>query len=483
MRGLHNVLLITVILLSLVLGASTLTRGHDWGDDFASYIMQAKSISNGSFQSFIEHNTFTVTESFGYIGPIAYPWGYPLIIVPAYLVHGVHPLTLKLPGLILFAGFLICLYKLIKRRFTTLESLIIVSLFAFNPMLIRFLDQILSDIPFLFISTLTLLFMLSDKRFAATGALWIGLSVGFAFFIRRQGILLLVGYFGALTWDVWQNRADKKKIRNSIQHVLVVSSAFALICFITAVIFPSEGDSYFVQYGASQTKTILEFVWQYTAVFGMFFGDHWAWQALYWFTILFFLIGIWTKKNEEKLFVSFFVIWMLFLITWPFWQGVRFIFPLLPIYIYFAYLGMKTFIERILQGRRQAGYVVLNIFWITISALFLFTSGRNAYINLRDNRDIGGPFDVYSDEMFRFIRENTSTNSVVVFFKPRAMRLFTDRDSIRLDTCDRLTAGDYVSIHKKWDNSQIPPDKIDECGIPLKSVFENRRFIVYQIEK
>ena len=49
--------------------------------------------------------------------------------------------------------------------------------------------------------------------------------------------------------------------------------------------------------------------------------------------------------------------------------------------------------------------------------------------------------------------------------------------------CDRLPLGDYIVISKKAENSQIPPDKIDECGLPLNSVFENRRFLVYQISK
>jgi hypothetical protein len=47
--------------------------------------------------------------------------------------------------------------------------------------------------------------------------------------------------------------------------------------------------------------------------------------------------------------------------------------------------------------------------------------------------------------------------------------------------CERLTLGDYVALHKKWDNSQIRPDQIDECGYSLQVVFENRRFIVYEI--
>jgi hypothetical protein len=151
--------------------------------------------------------------------------------------------------------------------------------------------------------------------------------------------------------------------------------------------------------------------------------------------------------------------------------------------MYFTFWGMKMGIARLSPPHQRAGVTAFYVFWITVSALFLFTAGMNAYINIRDNRDIAGPFDIYSDEMFNFIEGNTSSESIVVFFKPRAMRLFTNRDSIMVLECERLKLGDYLAIHKKWDNSQIRPDAVDECGVPLESVFENRRFIVYKVLK
>src|SRR4029078_435394 len=119
---------------SLIIGAATLTRGHEWGDDFASYIMQAKSILNGTAHEFVEHNSFTIFESSNQIGPVAYPWGYPLILTPIYFLKGINPLALKLPGLFFYAGFLVCLYFLIRSRLTQAESLLYLCLFAFNPL-------------------------------------------------------------------------------------------------------------------------------------------------------------------------------------------------------------------------------------------------------------------------------------------------------------------------------------------------------------
>src|SRR5215216_3574946 len=160
----QNRLLLIIILIAILLGSSVLTRGHIWGDDFASYVMQAQSILNGTTDKFIEHNAFTIFESSSQIGPIAYPWGYPLILTPAYALKGNHPLTLQLPGILFYCGFLMCLWLLLKLRLTQTESLLLTGLFAVNPLLLGFLDTIASDIPFLFFSTLTLWLMLRDGK-------------------------------------------------------------------------------------------------------------------------------------------------------------------------------------------------------------------------------------------------------------------------------------------------------------------------------
>ncbi|HSL28665.1 MAG TPA: hypothetical protein VK900_05645, partial [Anaerolineales bacterium] len=72
--------LIVVILVALSLGTGMLTRGHQWGDDFAWYILQAKSILEGTTEEFMEKSAFTNGESTTHLGPLAYPWGYPLIL-------------------------------------------------------------------------------------------------------------------------------------------------------------------------------------------------------------------------------------------------------------------------------------------------------------------------------------------------------------------------------------------------------------------
>src|ERR1051325_10873922 len=187
----QNILLLIIIIISLILGASTLTRGHDWGDDFAWYILQGKSILSRTTDEFMQTSAFTNNESTTYVGPLAYPWGYPLILTPVLVFKGVNPLALKLPALFFYTGFLIFLYLLVKTEFTQAESLLIVSLFAFNPLLLQFLNEILSDIPFLFFSTVSLWLILKKGERSVFRNIGIGACLYAVFFMRATGILLL----------------------------------------------------------------------------------------------------------------------------------------------------------------------------------------------------------------------------------------------------------------------------------------------------
>ncbi len=480
----RKTLLPVIIVLALLLAAASLTRGHIWGDDFASYVMQATSIVNGSMGEFIEHNSFTIHMSSSQIGPVAYPWGYPLILAPVYVAKGIHPLSLKLPGLLFFAGFLICLYQLMRTRLGQVEAALLVAVFAFCPLLIGFLDYIVSDIPFLFFSTLALLLMIREESLRTGSAILLGCAIAAAFFIRTTGVLLLVSFLLLEAWLLWLYRENREAIRQRVRNMLFAVVAFLLLWIMYAFLFPGGGESYFAQYQDFTIPHALENASQYFYVFSQFFGEGPSWSLLYYFLFIFFLLGAWNRRKDDLVFILFFVIWMLLLISWPSWQGPRFVFPLLPIFVYFTFQGMKTAMGKLSPRYVRYGQWAVYGFWILIALSFLFQSTAHAYVNLQNDRAINGPFDPYSREVYDYIQEKTPADSVIVFFKPRAMRLLTGHDALMSTECDRILKGKILVLSRKvGDNQQTPPEKIGACHLPLEEVLRNSRFIVYQIKK
>jgi hypothetical protein len=219
-------------------------------------------------------------------------------------------------------------------------------------------------------------------------------------------------------------------------------------------------------------------------VFGLFFGDTQVWKYLYYLVFIFFLLGAGNRWKQEPIFLLFFGLWILVHITYPYWQGPRYIFPLLPIFVYFAFQGIKSLTGRLPENYHSTGRAVLYGFWILIAGLFLVQSSLTAYANLRNDRGINGPFDPYSTEVYNYIREKTPPASVVIFFKPRVMVMMTEHPAIMSTECDRMLKGDYLVLSRKvGENQQIPPEEIDACNLPLDQVLKNNRFVVYQIQK
>jgi hypothetical protein len=119
-----------------------------------------------------------------------------------------------------------------------------------------------------------------------------------------------------------------------------------------------------------------------------------------------------------------------------------------------------------------------------VTIFFLITSSQYAYANLQNDRAINGPYDPYSREVYNYIKEKTTAESVIVFFKPRAMRLMTEHDTLMSMECDRILKGDILVLSRKVGrNQQIPPEEIASCNLPLNEVLSNNRFIVYEIQK
>jgi len=480
------VILPLILLASALLGWSVLTRGHWWGDDFAAYIMQAKSILAGNMDAFVTANTFTVTQSSHQIGPAAYPWGFPLMLAPVYALVGLSPLALKLPGLLMYLGFLLVFFFLTKRRFTLTESLIAVSLFAFNPNLLRSLDNIASDTPFLFFSTLSVLLadlyaQETQSKRKSTLAAVTGVFIFAAFFVRTQGLILLGSM---LLFQGIHFLGQPKRRLQIVNESLFIVVAFGALWVISALIFPGGQTSYLVLYAGFSMDTLTGNIASYSRLFREFFASL-PGQGLFFgtFVVLFF-IGLVAKFKADFLFVPYAALYLIVLWTWPEWQGYRFLFPVLPFFLYFAIQGIKVTLDKASENQKAILQKGAHAYLLLIVFLFAYNASLNAYANLRDGREINGPFDPYSIETYDFIKNNTPPDSVIVFFKPRVMRLMTDRDALALTECDRISEGDFLALSKKvGENLQIPPERIDECNLPLDVVFQNRRFTVYQVIK
>ena len=173
-----------------------------------------------------------------------------------------------------------------------------------------------------------------------------------------------------------------------------------------------------------------------------FFGSNYLNIILYIFSLPFVFIGL-KKKWPSSVFIIIYVSSILALYTiWPFRQGLRFLIPLLPFYMYFFIIGIRSISDFSSSSNLRSKKLIGNFLII----VFFLTSLLQINLNYKNNfKLIDGPYNDDSTEMFDFIKKNVSQTDIVVFRKPRVMTLLTNKYSIMYnDTKDFVEKSWYV---------------------------------------
>lgn len=492
----------------------TLTNGHDWGDDFSSYIMQAKSIVDGTPSGFIEKNRFTIEQSSYPIGPVCYPWGFPAMLAPFYAFFGFDIFALKIVGAATYLLFILVLWIGFQKYHENFWNVCLVCLFSLNPSLLSFSDNILSDLPFLLFSTFSVLLIgrVIVERRRIISETWdnvlLGVSIAGAFFIRTNGILLLVvlalaqiiGFVKMYMQGKGQGHtANKLSMRSgtslvgflhkgsiSVKDIFISGvpyASFFCIVIVWTMILPEGGSSHVSHLKGLSVSLIKKNIWGYIKLPAEFFQGIPKYHLLYGITIPLSLVGIVRRYQRDYHIILYVLLTFLLYIFWPVQQGLRFLFPILPFYCSFLLTGLETLNgdANITQSKLRKSVTVLPV--LLIISVFAVRSIIGAYNNSIHNREmLTGPFAKSSRSMFEFIEHNTEPKSVVVFFKPRAMRMITGRQSVMINKVESLEgAGDYLCVHLKMGTyDQVSPDLIKQGS--ANPIYENSEFRVYRLK-
>lgn len=203
-------------------------------------------------------------------------------------------------------------------------------------------------------------------------------------------------------------------------------------------------------------------------------------------TFILFVIGL-TKKYKEEYVAIIMLCTFVFYTVCPLKQGVRYILPLTPfvfIFIGFSALNLKKL--------RLKLFILFFLFLIFCNVTVL--SKMNLLSKIQD-RDINyGVNSTSAKELYSYIRGNTSKDSKIIYWHPRAIYLYTGRQSFQIsEEKDKLKNADYqVSIigndrpASSYDIEMYDYNKktyIPETEIYLNPVYRNENFVMYKIEK
>lgn len=479
-----------IVATSGIVGFLMLNRGHDWGDDFAAYILQAQALVRGNIHELLRHSEFTIDHSPGTVGLTSYPWGLPLLLAPVYAAFGLDPLAFKLVLTASYMLFLVAYFLLARTRLTNAESLLLTAFMAFNASLLRAQNQIFADFPFLAWSTVSLWLIEryvnteSPPARSVTAGIAIGLSIFMAALTRFNGLLLLV----PLALAQFQHRRSTSPLAGrpsgTLGLVAIPYAAFAVCYGLQALVLPSKLGGLQYAFDGFSGRLLLHHAAYYFVVTGRLLQESGLGFGSFALLFTFLVLRLSALRREDAPMLLYSVATLAYYVLYPPLQGPRFIYPILPVFFLLAFDGMRVAVRRLRPGSQNSVMLAICIVWAGMAAVALGVSVTDARSNLAAHREApSGPFSPGAAAMFSFIRRSSPADSVVIFFKPRAMRLFTDRDSFLTWYCADLPQGDYVVIMQdEGIFNQVPPSSIRNCvSVSLANVFEQDNIVVYQI--
>ncbi len=490
----RNLFLILCALLCLPLFFLNIKTSHDWGDDFAQYILQAKNI--------VEHKPQTQTgyvynENLPVIAPPAYPAGFPFMLSVVYFVKGNSIRAFNY--LITLLLFFLCMtmFSFFRRHFSKLTALFLVLIFAYNPWTLSFKTEILSDFPYTLFFLLTAILYMYEKNSNLTFALT-GISCGIMMSIRGVAVVFLIAVLIHQVYLFIKAKKSGKLLRLFFQKPLILFGSMMVTYILFNVLLVKVPTGKFLEFYShayekySVGEIILQNLNYYVDVFGGYFDpqlEKWTFITFVSksFSLALLLIGMLYSLLHKRSFIDLLVwIYILLFIVYPYSAGgFRFILPIFPFLLYYMVTGLKQIHLGIHANRKVL---------VIAGGLFVLLQYQHSISKIiaQQPSTLQGPQEAGSIETFEYIRQHIPENSIIIFKKPKALALYTGRktastayyqSSSEVKNMVTLLGAGYLLL-----NHDNDPDLGDE---PMKKytddfkkevdlIWQNNKFLLYK---
>lgn len=473
----QQALLLTLLLAVITFFyAVTIRQGTTWADDYALYVHHAENIAEGRPYA---DTGYIYNPDVADYSPRAYPPVFPLLLSPVYRVFGRNFYAMKFEIMGFFVLTLLVLSAYWKRALVWPYVLTLLCILGFSPVFWAFKDSVVADIPFLFFFYLAAWVGEMAPREGSTWWKWAmvtGLLLYLCTGTRTVGLTVVAGL---LLYDVIKY---KKVTRFSVLSVTVC----AVLLLAQRRVFGGGEQSY-----ADQLHPTLATILANIRTYPRDFTELWTHSLGHTFSLALFALTatlacygciVHTRKNGLTLVEAFLLPYLGMVILWPSHQGMRFLLPLIPFYVYLLVLGLQEFRGSTAHNWRKRVPATL-LLMVGVSYLAAFRNASYSIIRQSDGR-------ITFNQLCRFIRDHTNKNDIFVFRRCRALSLFTSRPAGLYDLNHRDHLASLLSkIHANYivtspifeeDRDILVPYIQSHPGL-LNEVYQNEDFQVYQI--
>lgn len=413
----------TAVIVSLLpLLFLNIKSSHDWGDDFAQYLIEAENISKG-----FPINTSGFVENPNYVlGPNCYPPGLPLII--ALTSSDIQWLN------ILMSFFLVCIgyfsFLLFNKWFHFTPAFVLSFIIVYNPLCLSFKNEVLSDLPFAAFTLLFFILYLSDNK-QKWMLIFCGFVLALAINTRYVGWVLFMALLAEIGFKlaVKYYKNHKKDKNYLIQQTWIIVS-FLIFHAMFYVIFPQKITyydnpkilSFFerISVNANYNYAVLKY---FFSCFDEGFLNYVVSYGIVFTALVGIILFVFKPDSRKPEILLFFLLgYVLSILIHQYSDtGFRLLIPIIPLILFFATYSL--FIVLVIVPYKQ--YIVFSL-----GLLVLFCYKQNAAKILLSNNELPGPYSQHAKETFAYIKKNTNDNEGILFAKPRALTYFTDRKTL-----------------------------------------------------
>ena len=422
--------LLAFLLLTASFYLLTLRPGHDWGDDFAQYIHHAKNIALGLDYT---QTGYIWNPRFPELGPPTYPPVFPLLLAPIYAARGLDLGAMKVIVTLCFVAALYFIALTFRPVLRPRYVLVLLILIGLNPYFWRLKDSVLSDLPFLLFIYLSLCLIARHPgpgRLRARTILFatvLGASCYLAYGTRALGVILIPSLL-LTDWLRWRR----------ITSISVVAVAtFVVMAAVQSTV--THWDTGYASVFRLEPHRIATNFAEYASYLSGLWSNAWWRPGDLVLLVLFGMlgaVGFWRRVRSGRVteLEVFAVLYALAILPWFEVQG-RYLVPLMPLYIGYALVTVQG-----AASHRWRGTLLLGL--VALAALGFFSE----YLVLMKDRGPEGVGSANARLLWRAVERNTDSSAVVVFQKPRALALFTDRHTTGMQRSgDDRDLWDYLS--------------------------------------
>ncbi len=474
-----NAGLALLFITSFIINIITLRDGHNWGDDFAQYIMYA--------QNMISHRPITEGVMLGL--SVFPPIGYSILLAVVILFKGINFGAMKLLTVFFWFGMVIGYFYFLRTR-KEQEPWKVIVLLLFSSMFFTFKQTLSPDIPFAFYVVWAVYFFeqyyLSKKNHFFYLFL---LSATLSVLTRNAGVFL---FAAALLYCLFILKEPKK--------ILWLAGSF-LICHMVQRIFVGvEPQNPWMQYIHDPQSTLQAMMVNFSTVFksaGLTVVPHLThledglyqaidpllkWTSGLFLIVIFFIFLHRAKKGRAAFLDIAFICYLIGLISWagaivhPPEIFARYMIPVYGFILYYFFRILRSISPSITR---------------IIFAVILFLNVYN--ISLKFNFNDDAILKSESQEMFAWVREHTSRDQSIMFTPPRALALMAQKHvgPIWFENTDEQSLLANLSAIKRWQYRYVIVFKEDineekwlsDPRLKLRPAWENKKFIIYEVIK